>query len=50
MKDYYFTDLEELEALRVERVQLKQEIDKLTDEIADLKSKLSKKEEKKNVR
>ncbi len=34
---YYWCDHEELEALRVENAQLKNEINKLTDEIINLK-------------
>lgn len=42
LKDYYYTDKEELDALRVENVKLKQELNKAIDEIADLKAKLAK--------
>lgn len=42
LKDYYYTDKEELDALRVENVKLKQELNKTIDEIADLKAKLAK--------
>lgn len=42
LKDYYYTDKEELDALRVENVKLKQELNKAIDEIADLKDKLAK--------
>ena len=38
LKDYYYTDKEELDALRVENVKLKQELNKAIDEIADLKA------------
>lgn len=41
LKDYYYTDKEELDALRVENVKLKQELNKAIDEIADLKAKLA---------
>ena len=43
LKDYYYTDKEELDALRVENVKLKQELNKAIDEIADLKAILAKK-------
>lgn len=43
LKDYYYTDKEELDALRVENVKLRQELNKAIDEIADLKAKLAKK-------
>ena len=42
LKDYYYTDKEELDALRVENVKLKQELNKAIDKIADLKAKLAK--------
>ena len=42
LKDYYYTDKEELDALRVENVKLKQELNKAIDEIEDLKAKLAK--------
>lgn len=42
LKDYYYTDKEELDALRVENVKLKQELNKAIYEIADLKAKLAK--------
>lgn len=42
LKDYYYTDKEELDALRVENVKLRQELNKAIDEIAGLKAKLSK--------
>lgn len=42
LKDYYYTDKEELDALRVENVKLKQELNKAIEEIADLKAKLAK--------
>lgn len=42
LKDYYYTDKEELDALRVENVKLKQELNKAIDEIAGLKAKLAK--------
>lgn len=42
LKDYYYTDKEELDALRVENAKLKQELNKAIDEIADLKAKLTK--------
>lgn len=42
LKDYYYTDKEELDALRVENVKLKQELNKAIDEIVDLKAKLAK--------
>ena len=42
LKDYYYTDKEELDALRVENVKLKQELNKAIDEIADLKAILAK--------
>lgn len=42
LKDYYYTDKEELDALRVENVKLHQELNKAIDEIADLKTKLAK--------
>ena len=42
LKDYYYTDKEELDALRVENDKLKQELNKAIDEIADLKAKLAK--------
>ena len=42
LKDYYYTDKEELDALRVENVKLKQELNKAIDELADLKAKLAK--------
>lgn len=48
LKDYYYTDKEELDSLRVENVKLKQELNKAIDEIADLKAKLDKKEAKGN--
>lgn len=41
---YYWCDHEELEALRVENTQLKNEINKLTDEIIDLKKRRTKSE------
>ena len=43
LKDYYYTDKEELDALRVENVKLRQELNKAIDEIADLKAILAKK-------
>lgn len=46
LKDYYYTDKEELDALRVENVKLKQELNKAIDEIADLKAKLAKKQKR----
>ena len=46
LKDYYYTDKEELDALRVENVKLKQELNKAIDEIADLKAKLAESERK----
>lgn len=46
LKDYYYTDKEELDALRVENVKLKQELNKAIDEIAELKDKLAKKTKK----
>ena len=42
LKDYYYTDKEELDALRVENVKLRQELNKAIDEIADLKAILAK--------
>lgn len=42
LKEYYYTDKEELDALRVENVKLNQELNKAIDEIADLKAKLAK--------
>lgn len=42
LKDYYYTDKEELDALRLENVRLKQELNKAIDEIADLKAILAK--------
>lgn len=42
LKDYYYTDKEELDALRVENVKLKQELNKAIDEIVDLKAILTK--------
>ena len=42
LKDYYYTDKEELDALRVENVKLRQEFNKAIDEIADLKAILAK--------
>ena len=42
LKDYYYTDKEELDALRVENVKLQQELNKAIDEIADLKAILAK--------
>ena len=41
LKDYYYTDKEELDALRVENAKLKQELNKAIDEIADLKAMLA---------
>ena len=38
LKDYYYTDKEELDALRIENAKLKQELNKAIDEIADLKA------------
>ena len=43
LKDYYYTDKEELDALRVENVKLRQELNKAIDEIVDLKAMLAKK-------
>ena len=42
LKDYYYTDKEELDALKVESVKLKQERNKAIDEIVDLKAILAK--------
>ena len=42
LKDYYYTDKEELDALRAENAKLRQELNKAVDEIADLKAKLAK--------
>lgn len=36
---YYYTDYEELEALKVENIRLKNELNKLTDELIELKKK-----------
>lgn len=46
LKDYYYTDKEELDALRVENVKLRQELNKAIDEIADLKVILAKKQKR----
>ena len=48
LKDYYYTDKEELDALRVENVKLKQELNKAIDEIVDLKAKTQKRGGKTN--
>ena len=48
MQKYYYTDKEELDALRVENVKLRQELNKAIDEIADLKQKLAKRGGSKN--
>lgn len=42
LKDYYYTDKEELDAPRVENVKLRQELNKAIDEIVDLKNMLAK--------
>ena len=34
LKDYYYTDKEELDALRVENAKLKQEVENLTKQVA----------------
>ena len=34
LKDYYYTDKEELDALRVENVKLKQEVENLKKQVA----------------
>jgi len=48
LKDYYYTDKEELDAIRVENVKLRQELNKAIDDIADLKQKLAKRGGSKN--
>ena len=50
LKDYYYTDKEELDALRVENVKLRQELNKAVDEIADLKAKLAKNQKRGGIK